>query len=137
MVVVGELEGLVSNHKLLISRGEISEAGKVKELIGGYLSKKDRIARLYKGIAEKLEEFVLCAEANFEKFQEIINYKMLTQLEYFYPEYFGELAENVGESAKKQMVSGSLTCWYVTESISAAWRPSPITRRSAGRRFSA
>ena len=106
MVVVGELEGLVSNHKLLISRGEISEAGKVKELIGGYLSKKDRIARLYKGIAEKLEEFVLCAEANFEKFQEIINYKMLTQLEYFYPEYFGELAENVGESAKKQMVSG-------------------------------
>ena len=106
MAVVGELEGLVSNHKLLISRGEISEAGKVKELIGGYLSKKDRIARLYKGIAEKLEEFVLCAEANFEKFQEIINYKMLTQLEYFYPEYFGELAENVGESAKKQMVSG-------------------------------
>ncbi|MBN2290742.1 MAG: hypothetical protein JXQ83_15515 [Candidatus Glassbacteria bacterium] len=106
MVVVGELEGLVSNHKLLLSRGSIEEAAKVKELIGGYLSKKDRQNRLYRGVTEKLEEFIFCAETNFEKFQEIINYKMLTQLEYFYPEYFEELTDNIEESAQKHISSG-------------------------------
>jgi len=106
MAVVGELEGLVSNHKLLVSRGEIVEAAKVKDMIGEYLSQEDRRNRLYRGISEKFEEFIFCAETNFEKFQEIINYKMLTQLEYFYPEYFGELTKAIEESAKKHLTSG-------------------------------
>jgi hypothetical protein len=107
MAVVGELEGLVSNHKLLISRGSIEEAAKVRELIGGYLSKKDRHNRLYRPVSEKFEEFILCAESNFEKFQEIINYKMLTQLECFYPEYFDELSVYIDDSAKKQITKGN------------------------------
>ncbi len=105
MAVVGELEGLVSSHKMLISRGSIIEAAKVKELIGGYLAKKDRYNRLFRSISEKLHEFIYCAETNFEKFQEIINFKMLTQMEYFYLEYFGELTDNIEESAKKNIAT--------------------------------
>ncbi|HUU29749.1 MAG TPA: hypothetical protein VM123_18245 [archaeon] len=107
MVVVGELEGLVNNHNLLISRGSIVEAGKIKNLILGYLSQKDTVNRLYKPLRAKFEEFIFCAETNFNRFREIINYKQLTQMEYFYPEYFMEFGKDIKNSGEKMIQSGN------------------------------
>jgi len=107
MAIVGELEGLISNHNLLISRGQIIEAAKVKELIAGYISRRDMLPRLYKAIRDKFEEFLYCAETNFERFNEIINYKHLTQLEFFYPEYFNEFARDLKQSAEKMISLGN------------------------------
>ncbi|MBW7997697.1 MAG: hypothetical protein FVQ81_14205, partial [Candidatus Glassbacteria bacterium] len=101
MAVKGELEGLVHNHNVLISRGSIEDAAKVKELISGYLSQEDMVPRLYRSIRDKFEEFLSCAETNFGRFTEIINYEHLTQLEFFYPEFFTELATYIDNSAQK------------------------------------
>jgi len=103
MAVKGELEGLVHNHNVLISRGSILEAAKIKELISGYLSQKDMVPRLYRAIHDKFEEFTYCAESNFERFKEIINYEYLTQLEFFYSEYFTELTAEINNSAEKMI----------------------------------
>ena len=114
MAVKGELGGLITNHNLLISRGSIEEAAKNKELIGGYLSQKDMIPRLYRAIRDKFEEFLFCAESNFNRFREIINYKQLTQLELFYTEFFPEFVKVLNQSAEKmfetnnQLYSGLL-----------------------------
>lgn len=107
MAVKGELEGLISNHNLLISRDSIVEAAKVKELIGGYLSQKDMIPRFYKEIRDKFEEFLYCAETNFGRFREIINYKQLTQLEIFYPEIFKDFTKELNESCEKMFTAGN------------------------------
>lgn len=107
MAVKGELEGLVHNHNVMISRGSIEEAAKIKELIGGYLSQKDMIPRLYRAIRDKFEEFIYCAETNFGRFEEIINYEHLTQLEFYYPEFFRELAAEINNSARKMSEAGN------------------------------
>ncbi len=107
MAVKGELEGLIHNHNVLISRGSILEAAKIKELIAGYLSQKDMAPRLYRAIRDKFEEFIYCAETNFERFKEIINYEHLTQLEFFYPEYFDELTIEINKSAEKMITAHS------------------------------
>src|SRR3972149_239666 len=99
MAVKGELEGLVTNHNLLISRGSIDEAAKIKELIGGYLSQKDIMPRIYRAVRDKFEEFLFCAESNFIRFREIINYKHLTQLEIYYSEFFSEFVRELNQSA--------------------------------------
>lgn len=119
--VVGELEGLISNHNLLVSRGQVVEAARVKGVIGEYLSQKDRANRLYKGVWGKFEEFLYCAENNFERFQEIINYKHLTQLEYFYPEYSAEFRRELKKSAQKllQLGGGLYSALLVASSLSA------------------
>jgi len=106
MAVVGELEGLIRNHDLLISRGSIVDAAKVKALISEYMSKNDIISRFYKPIREKLEELLFCAENNFEKFQEILNYKQITQLEFFYPEFFKEFSRDLNDSASGRIAAG-------------------------------
>src|SRR3989339_807897 len=122
MAVKGELEGLVTNHNLLISRGSIDEAAKIKELISGYLSQKDMMPRLYRGIRDKFEEFLFCAESNFNRFREIINYKHLTQLEFFYPEFFPEFVKELNQSAEKmfetnnQLYSGLLAASSINTS---------------------
>jgi len=107
MAVKGELEGLISNHNLLISRGSIVEASKIKELIAGYISQKDMIPRFYKAIRDKFEEFLFCAETNFGRFRDIINYKQLTQLEFFYPEIFRDFAKELHESCEKMFSAGN------------------------------
>lgn len=115
MAVVGELEGLVRNHDLLISRGTVVDAAKIKGLVSEYMSRNDMYSRFYKPIREKLEELLFCAETNFEKFQEVLNYKQITQLEYFYPEYFKEFSRDLNQSAQGrfnagyQLYSGLLT----------------------------
>jgi|GEM_PF-2326119 hypothetical protein len=107
MALKGELEGLISNHNLLISRGSVVEAAKIKELIGGYLSQKDMIPCFYKTIRDKFEEFLYCAETNYNRFREIINYKQLTQLEFFYPEIFKEFTKELNGSCEKMFMSGN------------------------------
>lgn len=107
MAVVGELEGLVSNHNLLISRGSIVEAAKIKALIGTYLSQKEMVSRFYKALRGKFEEFLYCAETNFGRFKEIINYKQLTQMEYYYPDYFKEFGRDTKKSAEAMFSSGN------------------------------
>lgn len=107
MAVTGELEGLISNHNLLISRGFIVEAAKIKELIGGYFSQDELKPRLYKAISDKFEEFLYCAETNFSRFSEIINYKQLTQLEFFYPEIFKGFTKELNESCEKMFAAGN------------------------------
>ncbi len=106
MAVVGELEGLIRNHDLLISRGSIVDAAKVKALISEYMSRNDIITRFYKPIREKLEELLFCAENNFEKFQEVLNYKQITQLEFYYPEFFKEFSRDLNESAQGRIAAG-------------------------------
>ncbi|MEA2062864.1 MAG: hypothetical protein U9P14_04125, partial [Gemmatimonadota bacterium] len=103
MTAVGELEKLILTHDQFISRGQVIEAVEIKKLIGPHLSERDRAARLYRTVNEKAEEFIECAESNFEKFQEIINYKLLAQLEYYYPEYFGALTRALRDSAEKNI----------------------------------
>lgn len=107
MAVKGELEGLVANHNSLIARGSIAEAGKVKDLIAGYLSQKDMMPRLYRHIRDKFEEFLNCAETNFSRFQEIINYQQLTQLEFLYPEFFREFTREINESNDRMIATGT------------------------------
>ncbi len=107
MAVKSELEGLIHNHNLLISRGSVVEAAKVKDLIAGYMSQKDMMPRLYRAIRDKFEEFIYCAETNFERFKEIINYEHLTQLEFLYPSYFNELPAEINKSAEKMIAAHS------------------------------
>ncbi|MFH1070037.1 MAG: hypothetical protein V1794_10505 [Candidatus Glassbacteria bacterium] len=107
MAVKGELEGLIANHNLLISRGSIVEAAKVKALIAGYLSQKDMLPRLYRAVRDKFEEFLHCAESNFPRFQEIINYQHLTQLEFLYPEYFEEFTRETNDSKNRMIAAGN------------------------------
>ena len=107
MAVKGELEGLISNHNLLISRGSIVDASKIKEVIAGYLSQKDMIPRFYKAIRDKFEEFLYCAETNFDRFRDIINYKQLTQIEFFYPEICKDFAKDLNGSCEKMFTAGN------------------------------
>ena len=107
MAVKGELEGLISNHNLLISRGSVVEASKIKELIAGYLSQKNMIPRLYKAIRDKFEEFLFCAETNYDRFHDIINYKQLTELEFFYPEIFVDFTKELNSSCEKMFTAGN------------------------------
>jgi hypothetical protein len=107
MAVKGELEGLISNHNLLISRGSVVEASKIKGLIAGYLSKKDMMPRLYKAIRDKFEEFLFCAETNYDRFRDIINYRQLTELEFFYPEIVNDFAKELNGSCEKMFTAGN------------------------------
>ena len=103
MAVVGELEGLIQSHTELMSRGQIVDAAKVKEMINEYMDKKERSRRLYKGVTHQFDEFIYCAETNFERFRDILNYEHLTEMEYFYPEYFGELTGRVNKSCMEHL----------------------------------
>ena len=103
MAVVGELEGLIQSHTELMSRGQIVDAAKVKEMVSEYMDKKEMSRRLYKGVTHQFDEFLYCAETNFERFRDILNFEHLTEMEYFYPEYFGELTGRINKSCMEHL----------------------------------